>query len=95
MSWRAWTAQEDATARQMRREGRSKREIARVLGRRLSSVCDRLNGKPSPAPPRVVPDEVRAEHAHRAALAPRDLTAAICGDPLPGYSALDKRRGAP
>jgi hypothetical protein len=32
-----------------------------------------------------------AERARRAALKPRDLTAALCGDPLPGYSALERR----
>ena len=31
------------------------------------------------------------ERDRRALLAPRDLTAAFFGDPLPGYSALDRR----
>lgn len=30
------------------------------------------------------------EWRNRLELRPRDLTAAICGDPLPGYSALDR-----
>lgn len=33
------------------------------------------------------------ERDKRVAIPPRDLTAALCGDPLPGFSALD-RRGA-
>ena len=32
-----------------------------------------------------------AERECRMNLAPRDLTAAFCGDPLPGFSALDRR----
>lgn len=32
-----------------------------------------------------------AERDRRLALAPRSLSAALCGDPLPGYSALDRR----
>ncbi len=32
-----------------------------------------------------------ADRAHRAALQPRSVTAALCGDPLPGYSALERR----
>jgi len=34
------------------------------------------------------------EAAHRRLLANRTITAAICGDPPPGHSALDKRIGA-
>lgn len=45
-----------------------------------------------PIVPRMVPD-ISAEHDRniRVNLAPRDLTAAFFGDPLPGYSVLDKR----
>jgi len=39
-----------------------------------------------------VPDSVLADREHRRGLAPRDLTASLCGDPLPGYSALDAQR---
>jgi len=38
-----------------------------------------------------VPPEVFAERDRRLSLAPRSLTAAICGDPLPGYSAMERR----
>ena len=38
-----------------------------------------------PTPPATLEDWER-----RGALEPRDLTAAICGDPLPGYSALEE-----
>jgi hypothetical protein len=33
-----------------------------------------------------------ADRDRRAELEPRDLTAWFCGDPLPGMSALDRRR---
>lgn len=35
--------------------------------------------------------EVLAERGTRLSIAPRDLTALICGDPRPGYSALERR----
>ncbi len=38
------------------------------------------------------PDPVRAEREHRRSLSRRDLTAEFFGDPLPGYSALDRLR---
>jgi len=42
-----------------------------------------------------VPPDALAERDRRAQVPPRDLTAAVCGDPLPGYSALDRRRAEP
>jgi hypothetical protein len=42
--------------------------------------------------PGARPDEdIIAERDRRLALSPRSLTAAFCNDPLPGYSALDRR----
>lgn len=43
------------------------------------------------APADKAPAHVLIERAVRRALAPRDLTAAVFGDPLPGRSALDRR----
>lgn len=43
--------------------------------------------KPSSRPPA----DLIAERDRRSAMAPRDLTAAMFGDPLPGYSALERR----
>lgn len=40
-----------------------------------------------------VPSQVWADRERRCALEPATITAALCGDPLPGYSALDRRRG--
>ena len=36
-------------------------------------------------------EDLLAERDRRARIAPRDLTAALLGDPLPGFSALDRR----
>jgi hypothetical protein len=41
-----------------------------------------------------VPDGVLSERNARISLQHRDLTAAFFNDPLPGYSALDRRQGA-
>lgn len=41
------------------------------------------SSKPSP--------ELIAERDYRLSIAPRDLTAALQGDPLPGFSALERR----
>lgn len=38
-----------------------------------------------------VPADVLADRDRRLSLAPRSIIAAIAGDPLPGYSALDQR----
>lgn len=43
--------------------------------------------------PKSIPDSVIAD-AMKRRLAPRSLTASICGDPAPGFSALDRRRSA-
>lgn len=45
------------------------------------------------AAPRPAPDAL-AERDIRLSIAPRDLTAVLLGDPLPGYSALDRRQRA-
>lgn len=37
------------------------------------------------------PPEIFEDRAYRVGLSPRDLTAELCGDPKPGYSALERR----
>ena len=66
----------------------SKRQQAEIRGARAFSdpMWDRARNPPAPG--------ALNERDRRALLRPRSLTAAICGDPLPGYSALD-RRGRP
>ena len=39
-----------------------------------------------------IPAHVLIERDMRENISPRDLTAVLCGDPLPGMSALDRRR---
>ena len=41
----------------------------------------------------LIPDEVLAERDRRLALEHTSVGAFLCGDPLPGYSALDRVRG--
>ena len=38
-----------------------------------------------------IPIPVQEDRDYRARLQPRDLTAFICHDPLPGYSALERK----
>lgn len=40
--------------------------------------------------PTHIPDAVKADRDHRASLVPLDTTALRMGDPLPGYSALER-----
>ena len=39
----------------------------------------------------AIPPAVLADRNHRMSLVPRSIVAAIAGDPLPGYSALERR----
>lgn len=39
----------------------------------------------------IVPPDVLARQTHRNGLRHTDLTAIVCGDPLPGCSALDRK----
>ena len=47
-----------------------------------------------PGKPIEIPASVIEDREHRFQLKPRDLTAFRCGDPLPGYSALDMKNNA-
>jgi hypothetical protein len=90
-----WSLRLRRQARQLRRAGKRDDEIGALIGRSAREVANELR-LPQWEPPtkpalRVVRVDRRAEWLHRLALRPRDLTAAICGDPLPGYSALDRR----
>jgi hypothetical protein len=99
-----WTEEEIALARRMLAEKQPDSEFRERLGR--SKICaqrrffrahhyddsiadwTRLGLRHEP---RVdVPPDVRAD-ANRRAAAPRTLSAWLCGDPAPGWSALDRR----
>ena len=96
-----WSASDVETALQMRRDGITLQEIARYLGRSYDVTRRKLWGvaqNENPVEivhdlePRVyVPDAVQIDRDHRVTLMPRDTTALFCGDPLPGYSMLERR----
>jgi IS30 family transposase len=92
------TSDEIHTARRMRREGKTIRQIAQQLGRSRGVIREVCGGYVRVVQQQVqvvnVPEHVLAERDRRLAQRPRDLTAAIAGDPLPGMSALEKRARA-
>ena len=67
--------------RERKRKGNPKHPY--LKGMRIRDLNDHYTVVPCP--------KALAERDWRAGLAPRDLTAALCGDPLPGMSALDRR----
>jgi len=64
------------------------REFRRMMGltpRGFRKGADHVVTAMKPDP------EAMADRDRRSALLPRDLTALLCGDPLPGMSAFDRR----
>jgi hypothetical protein len=97
-SFKRWTPEEDRDVMRMSYSdfqlihGRTKRAIESRRehinnGHRTKSLKLGDIVKPAERPPLAV----LADRDHRMAIAPRDTTAAILGDPLPGLSALDRR----
>ena len=72
-------------------------EIGKRLNRAGSSCHTRYYILKNPTLPHKVVQrepmcsETHGEWLHRMSLSPTNLTAALLGDPLPGYSALDRR----
>src|SRR5688572_19780182 len=90
---RSLTPGEIRTAQLMRREGKTIEYIARHMDSSRALIGDVCRGHvrlQQQAPVVNIPDSVLAEREARLALSPRDLTAAIAGDPLPGMSALER-----
>jgi hypothetical protein len=91
---RSLTPDEVHTVRLMRCEGKTIAQIALHMNRSRPLIGDacRGHGRVVQQQGQVVnvPKSVLAERAARLALSPRDLTAAIAGDPLPGMSALER-----
>lgn len=94
-----WSRDEIDRAAALYDEHRNYKKVARIMGRDDSMIRGYLQGRhlgpyrdflftrdPRDIPPSVIDDRDR-----RADLAPRDLTAAFFGDPLPGRSALERR----
>lgn len=98
-----WTDQQWATAHTMRTEGKSLLDISQAIGCCKEKVRQELSvKKPSTNGPRhkflgfdafvrpEISESAMADRDRRFGLRPRDLTASMFGDPLPGYSALDR-----
>lgn len=79
-------ARKNARSRAARAVEREKKKVRRPYIVELSPPrlqFERASVRPSP--------ELIAERDRRLAIQPRDLTASFFGDPLPGYSALERR----
>lgn len=95
-----WSKEELKLALTMRSVEKKKWvDIARALGRSVGAVyckIDReIHGRKirshQASALNMVPAAVEQERRHRLTLSPLTLTAALCGDPLPGRSALEQR----
>lgn len=81
--------------------GRSHSVTAGLLGRSYESVKSKVHelmrgrGRMVPitaiSAPSAFSAHLLTDRDRRLAVQPRDLTALVCGDPLPGESALDRR----
>jgi len=101
---RPWTKEESERAAALYASRIGIRMVAKTMGRTRGSVQARYDAwGPTFAPPmhraahlieciHRPSAELLAARDARAMLAPRSLTALICGDPLPGHSALERRR---
>ncbi len=93
-----WTREECDTLVELRDVKKMKWEnIAEAMGKSYSATHAKYNYIMT-ARARIyvsngvtIPDERDLDRRHRQTLEPRDLTAAFMGDPLPGYSALERR----
>lgn len=95
---KAWPPEETAQLLRLRDEVRlGWSEIAKRLGRSSGTCWSKYDYLKKSAPKNKVAvrepvdAESHREWLHRMSLSPSNLTAALLGDPLPGYSALDKR----
>lgn len=98
---RAWTEEECARLLHLKEvEKKTWREIDALLGRRKGTSHSKYIAIRDPLPVSmiepanrvVLSEKALAERAARQRLEHQSLTAAFCGDPLPGYSALDQKR---
>lgn len=91
-----WTEDQIATARRLLEAGAKDDECMAAVGRNRRACyvkIDRLryNSTVRCAPRVDAPAEIFIEASWRFRT-PRSITAWLCGDPPPGYSALDRRR---
>ena len=97
----SWSMKELQQALRMKRQGATCADMAVALGRSAAAVEAKFKywGKTRVNVPTThlikrstsaIEEQIERNAAHH-----RDLTAAICGDPPIGYSALDRKRGIP
>jgi predicted transcriptional regulator len=95
---RPWTEEDMATARTLYAQHQNYNAVAKIMDRSPSTVGEQLQGlRGARRLERVnkaettVPADVLADRERRRNLDHRDYTSAFFGDPLPGYSALERR----
>lgn len=89
---RPWTEADEKLAKAMHEDDCSIAEIARALNRSEAAIEHRLSPRGPRVPYHAALFKLRAEAERRCeASQRRDMTATFCGDPPPGYSALDQR----
>ncbi len=93
---RLWTDAELDEVRKLRSAGVGYADIARKIGRNCSSVWVKFEKRTSrdlAGEPLVsqIPDAVYADRRRRSTLSRQTIISEICGDPLPGYSAADRK----
>jgi hypothetical protein len=91
-----WTAEQLEAARSLSARGFTYAEIGKKIGRSAKAVNSKMRfryvGPVVHEVERVrIPEFVLMERDVRLSNSPRSLTAELLGDPLPGYSALDRR----
>lgn len=95
---KAWSSQEIETLRNLRDKYRlGWDEIGKRLGRPSGTVYHKYKYLEVSAPSGIItarisiPAPTEHDWRKRQLLSHQTLTAALCGDPLPGYSALERR----
>lgn len=73
-------------SKEERAEYRREKSATRRSRAKVGKICSAVK--------LTYPPQVFEDRNKRYAIAPRDLTASFCGDPLPGHSALDRRQSA-
>lgn len=93
-----WSAEELLMLRELRDiQKRPWSEIADMMGRPKATVAGKYTDMMRPkghhrvSSTDIVPTECDEDRRRRQSLEPRDITASFMGDPLPGYSALERR----
>lgn len=91
-----WSKEDFELALSLKSKGYTCKQIGRRVGRTACAVHTKLQRRDYTSVVHEVelvdiPEFVLAEREHRLSLPYRDLTASLLGDPVKGYSALDRR----